>query len=184
MKIYTKSGDKGQTSLYDSKRVDKDDIRVESYGTIDELNSFIGAAKNHIDDEEVLENIDWIQHKLFSVAGELATTDGQSFATRVTDEDVKQLETWIDMYLERIGRDVRFQFTLPGSNQVTADLHIARTVCRRAERRMITLSKQAEISDTVLKFVNRLSDCLYTYTRYFDESTVGKIERPKKPSKK
>jgi cob(I)alamin adenosyltransferase len=169
MKIYTKTGDKGQTSLYDQHRVYKDDIRVEAYGTIDELNSTLGFAKNFILDESIFEHVEWIQRMLFDVAGELATRDATSFPERVTLDDIQKLEEWIDVYIDKMGRDQVFQFILPGSNKASGSLHVARTICRRAERRMITLSKEADVSETVLKFVNRLSDCIYSFARYLED---------------
>ncbi len=178
MKIYTKTGDKGQTSLYDQHRVYKDDIRVESYGTIDELNSALGMAKNFVQDENIFGHIEWVQRMLFDVAGELATRDGASFPERVGVKEIEQLEAWIDLYIDKMGRDQAFQFILPGSNKASGSLHMARTICRRAERRMITLSKEAEISDTVIKFVNRLSDCIYTFARYLeDELTLIEFKK-------
>lgn len=168
IKIYTKTGDKGKTSLYDAHRVDKDDIRVESYGTIDELNSSLGLAKNFIEDKEIRTHIEWIQRQLFNVAGELATRDGATFPDRVGPKQIVQLEAWIDQYIEKMGRDNSFQFILPGSNHAAGALHVARTICRRGERRMITLSKKAPISETVMKFVNRLSDCIYTFARFIE----------------
>ncbi len=173
MKVYTKTGDKGKTSLYDSTRVFKDDMRVEAYGTIDELNAIIGFAKNFITDENLVGHLIWIQNKLFNVGGEIATVDGESFPKKVTTDDIKQLESWIDEYIDKIGRERAFNFILPGSNKLTGALHIARTVCRRAERRMITLSRHAEVSDVVIKFINRLSDCLYTFSRLYDTDLIG-----------
>lgn len=172
MKIYTKTGDKGQTSLYDKHRVYKDDIRVEAYGTIDELNSTLGMAKNYIQDEEIFAHVEVIQRLLFDVAGELATRNGADFPERVGAAEIEQLEQWIDIYIDRMGRDQVFQFILPGSNKAAGALHIARTICRRAERRMITLSKEAEISETVLKYVNRLSDCIYAFARYLEDEVT------------
>lgn len=178
MNIYTKTGDKGQTSLYDQHRVYKDDIRVEAYGTIDELNSALGMAKNFIQDEAIFTHVEWVQRMLFDVAGELATREGATFPERVSSKDIEQLEAWIDFYIDKMGRDQVFQFILPGSNKASGALHMARTICRRAERRMITLSKEAEISDTVIKFINRLSDCIYTFGRYLeDELTLIEFKK-------
>ncbi len=175
MQIYTKTGDKGTTSLYDGTRVDKDDIRVEAYGTIDELNSVLGLAKNYIKEEFIVEDIEWIQTQLFNVAGELAMQDGSQFPNRITDEDIKKLESMIDDSLGRMKNDPGFKFILPGSNLESGALHVARTVCRRAERRMLTLSKTATISKTVVKFINRLSDTIYAFGRYL-ESEITLIQ--------
>lgn len=169
LKIYTKTGDKGQTSLYDTSRIDKDDIRVESYGTIDELNASLGFAKTFIDSSEIRQLIEGVQRKLFNVAGELAMLDGSSFPERIEESDIQNLEEGIDYFLEQLGRDQAFRFVLPGSNTASGALHVARTVCRRAERRIITLSKEAETSPLLLKYVNRLADYIYTLARVLEE---------------
>ncbi|MDI9494655.1 MAG: cob(I)yrinic acid a,c-diamide adenosyltransferase [Bacillota bacterium] len=176
MKIYTKTGDKGQTSLYDGTRVDKDSLRVESYGTIDELNSYIGFASKFIEDEKIRESLKRIQTRLFFVAGELATVEEGKFKYKVKEEDIKALEGIIDDYLPKIsGFDA---FIVPGSSQASAALHVARTICRRAERRILSLKRHEEVSDTLLKFVNRLSDVLYTYARFLESDlTVMNFEK-------
>lgn len=169
MKIYTKTGDKGQTSLYDQHRINKDDIRVESYGTIDELNSNLGFAKNFVSDEEIFTLIERIQRELFNVAGELATLDGSKFPERIMETQVKYLEEQIDALLDRMGRNQEFRFILPGSNKESAALHICRTICRRAERRIITLSKTCEINPYLIQYVNRLADMIYTMARFLED---------------
>ena len=170
MKIYTKTGDKGQTSLYDSTRVDKDSVRVDCYGTIDELNCSLGFAKNFIDREEVVEEINHIQRLLFNVAGELATKDGSKFAHRVTEEDVLKLEKLIDNFMSRTNNTS--QFIIPGSSKASGALHIARTICRRAERRIITLNREEPIGAVLMKYVNRLSDGIYAMARFLEEEVV------------
>ncbi|MBP8691717.1 MAG: cob(I)yrinic acid a,c-diamide adenosyltransferase [Sedimentibacter sp.] len=176
MKIYTKTGDKGQTSLYDGTRVDKDSLRVESYGTIDELNSYIGFASKFINDESIKESLKKIQMRLFFVAGELATVEEGVYKYKVKDEDIEALERIIDDYLPKIrGADA---FIVPGSSEASAALHVARTICRRAERRIISLKRKEEVSDTLLKFVNRLSDVLYTYARFLESDlTIMNFEK-------
>ncbi|SMP46517.1 cob(I)yrinic acid a,c-diamide adenosyltransferase [Anoxynatronum buryatiense] len=166
MKIYTKTGDKGETSLYDGKRVKKDEIRVESYGTVDELNSCMGFARNFIEDAEVVQILFRIQRELFDVAGELATTDRNLFPEKIDETHVRFLEATIDQYLEKI--DKMDAFIIPGSNTAAASLHVARTVCRRAERRILKLSREEDVSEWLLKYVNRLSDTLYAMARYLE----------------
>ncbi len=166
IKIYTKTGDKGKTSLYDGTRVDKDSTRVEAYGTIDELNSALAVAKNYVEDKDIFRVIEHIQRKLFNVAGELATTNGSNFPERVTEEDITYLENIIDDYIDKMGADQDFQFILPGSGKSSAHLHLARTICRRAERRILKLTEDADVSLTVMKYVNRLSDVIYSLGRY------------------
>ncbi len=169
MKIYTKTGDKGQTSLYDGNRVDKDSIRVESYGTLDELNSYIGLCINYAKEED--KNILFkIQKELFSVSGELATQNKNKLRKVVVEEDIKRLETIIDEYTSKT-EEIN-AFIVPGTSLVAANLHIARTICRRAERRIITLSKLEEINPLLIKYVNRLSDVLYAIARYNEEKLI------------
>lgn len=168
MKIYTKTGDNGQTSLYDGTRVDKDDIRVESYGTLDELNSYIGLCINYAenDDKKILRDI---QIKLFSVSGELATKNNQ-YKNIVVEDDIKTLENIIDDYIQKI--DKMDAFIVPGTSIISANLHIARTICRRAERRILTLSKIENINPLLIKYINRLSDTLYAIARYHENELI------------
>ncbi len=173
MNIYTKTGDKGSTSLFDNKRVSKDDIRVESYGTIDELGSFMGLAKNYVEDEEMYKTIQNIQNKLFTVATNLATEDSTKVKYHMVEKDIEDLEEIIDYYMGRLENPIGF--IVPGSGKKSAHLHVARTICRRAERRIITLSKYAEVDPLVIKYVNRLSDALYAMARYSEEKEV-KVE--------
>jgi len=166
MKIYTKTGDRGETSLYDGKRVKKDDIRVESYGTIDELNSALVLARNFIEDQEIVEIIYGIQRELFNVAGELATENTDNFKGKVDETQIQALEKIIDDYLEKMPK--MDKFIIPGSNKASASLHVARTVCRRAERRILTFSREEDVSPLLIKYVNRLSDTIYALARYLE----------------
>lgn len=166
--IYTKTGDKGTTSLFDSKRVSKDNIRVESYGTVDELGAFLGLAKNYAVDEDLYNKIENIQHKLFTVATNLATEDRKKIKHFITDDDIKQLEDLVDKYMGALGNPTGF--IVNGSNKSSAYLHVARTICRRAERRIISLiGTGADIDPLVLKYVNRLSDTIYSMARFVEE---------------
>ncbi|MBC7087397.1 MAG: cob(I)yrinic acid a,c-diamide adenosyltransferase [Tissierellales bacterium] len=167
MGIYTKTGDKGTTSLFDNQRVYKDDIRVESYGTIDELGSFIGLAKNYVEEDEIKEILFKIQNKLFVVASNLATMDQNKIKYRVKEDDIDYLENIIDIYMDKINNPTGF--IIPGTNKQSAHLHVARTICRRAERRIISLSKEEYVDETLIKYVNRLSDCLYALARYLED---------------
>lgn len=171
MTIYTKTGDKGKTSLFDNKRVFKDDIRVEAYGTVDELGSFLGLAKNYVEDKEMYDFIHNIQNKLFTVASILATEDSTKIKHHIIQEDIDGLEKTIDIYMGRIGDPTGF--IVNGSGKKSGHLHVARTVCRRAERRIITLSGHTEIDPLVIKYVNRLSDVLYSMARYSEENEVA-----------
>ena len=167
VKIYTKGGDKGQTSLYDNTRVFKDSIRVECYGTIDELNCSLGFAKNFVEDTEVVDYINIIQKELFNIAGELATINEDKFTNKAEEKDVSNLERLIDYYISK--SDNTPKFIIPGSSKASAALHISRTVCRRAERRIITLHREEEVNPFVIKYVNRLSDLIYAMARFLEE---------------
>ena len=169
MKIYTKTGDKGLTSLFDGSRVDKDDLRVECYGTLDELNSYIGLCSVYANDNDkkILRDI---QLKMFSVSAELATREEGKYKNVVVEEDVNHLESLIDEYINKI--DEVDAFIVPGSSVLSANLHIARTICRRAERRIYSLSKIENVNPYLLKYVNRLSDLLYAIARYTETELI------------
>ncbi|NLV75623.1 MAG: cob(I)yrinic acid a,c-diamide adenosyltransferase [Tissierellia bacterium] len=171
MRIYTKTGDKGTTSLFDNKRVSKDDIRVESYGTIDELVSFLGLAKNYIGDEEIYNIIQEVQNKLFTVASNLATEDQTKVKYRIKERDIKYLEDNIDKYMARLKEPTGF--IIPGSGKSSGYLHVCRTVCRRAERRIITLEGHSLVDPLVIKYINRLSDLIYALARYLEEEEIA-----------
>ncbi|RQD66902.1 MAG: cob(I)yrinic acid a,c-diamide adenosyltransferase [Tindallia sp. MSAO_Bac2] len=164
MQIYTKTGDKGETSLFDGKRVRKDEVRVESYGTIDELNSYIGFARHFVEDQDIADILQRIQRELFDVAGELATTDRDKFPEKIEQSHIDVLERIIDTYLEKI--DKMDAFIIPGSSKGSAALHVARTICRRGERRILRLSREEPVSEHLMKYVNRLSDVLYALARF------------------
>lgn len=166
-KIYTKGGDQGGTSLFDQIRVAKDDIRVESYGTVDELGSVLGVAKNFVENEEMREILTGIQHRLFTVASNLATRDPQKIPQRMEEEDVLELERLIDHYMDAVER--KNCFIVNGSGTRSAFLHLARTVCRRAERKVVTLAGFEDIDPLVIKYLNRLSDALYAMARYNED---------------
>lgn len=170
MKIYTKKGDKGQTSLIGGRKIEKDSIRVEAYGTIDELNSYIGLCINYLEKNEDKEVLRKIQRKLFDVGAELSTIDYEKSKNITKDEDVLELEKLIDLYTEKIEKIN--DFIVPGTSLSAANLHIARTICRRAERRILTLSKEDKINPVLLKYINRLSDFLYILARYSEDEII------------
>ncbi|WP_459501549.1 cob(I)yrinic acid a,c-diamide adenosyltransferase [Bacillus sp. C1] len=164
MKLYTKTGDKGQTSVIGG-RVAKDDIRVEAYGTIDEANSYIGYAMTMIQEEQFQDihgELEKIQHELFDCGGDLAIMQ-QKMRYTVKDEMVIYLEKQIDRYIEEAPPLERF--ILPGGSSASAMIHVARTVTRRAERQIVSLRRKEEINDVVLRYVNRLSDYLFAIAR-------------------
>lgn len=163
--IYTKKGDKGETGLFGGSRISKDDLRVECYGTIDEANSNLGLAYCLIKDEELKSIIRHIQNKLFVVGAELASDEKglKMLAQRVSEEDVEYLEKTIDKYQELVGPQKGF--IIPGTTEASAVLHMARTIIRRAERKIVTLKKEEYVTDTLIKYINRLSDTLFMLAR-------------------
>ena len=177
MKIYTKTGDKGETSLYGGTRVSKASARVESYGTIDELNAFIGIAKSHIEDQEVLDQLKKILFDLFTVGSEAATpadklilANGKSRLPLIISEtEISELENWMDAFEEKLER-LQY-FILPGGGKSATFLHAARTICRRAERSLVFLNDYEEVRPELIKYLNRLSDYLFVLARY-----ISKIE--------
>lgn len=166
MKIYTKSGDDGTTGLFNGKRVSKSDMRVDSYGTIDELNSVIGVAISFEPDEKLKEDLSELVHKLFRLATDLATPlepPVKFRIQRIDDDDINWLERKIDSYDEEL--DELRNFILSGGTHSASFLHLARTVSRRAERRIIDLQQSEELGNFIVRFINRLSDYLFTAAR-------------------
>ena len=168
MKIYTKTGDKGETSLFGGKKVWKDDLRIEAYGSIDELNSVIGMAIAEIKNDELEKELRKIQNELFVVGSDLATpldSDSSKIVVpRVDESFTKRLEKLIDKFDTELPQ--LKQFILPGGLKGAAILHNARTVCRRAERNVVALSKKETIGTEIEKYLNRLSDLLFVFARY------------------
>ena len=166
MKIYTKTGDRGDTRLFDGTKVRKHDDRVEAYGDVDELNSFIGAAASFLSDPGLVGILGDIQKDLFSVGAQLADPGfkQQSKAKfQVPRERIAALETAIDGFETELP-PLR-QFLVAGGGHGGAMLHIARTVCRRAERRVVSLSEKVEVNPNVIEYLNRLSDFLFVIAR-------------------
>jgi cob(I)alamin adenosyltransferase len=174
MKIYTKTGDGGTTALVGGKRVPKDSLRVECYGTVDELNSVLGLTRTEVSDKEINQLLEAIQNKLFSLGGELATPVNKidKNNTVLNNDDIHLLEQSIDSYEKKL--EPLKQFILPGGSKGASFLHLARSVCRRAERLVTSLSKNEKISNLNLIYLNRLSDLLFVLARY--ENNVNKIE--------
>ena len=171
MKIYTRTGDGGETGLFDGTRVPKDDLRVSAYGDIDELNAWLGFVRSTLDDEEMRGMLERLQRDLFAIGARLADPAHRiagrvAKAAAVGEEDIARLEQWIDA-LETDLPPLR-RFILAGGSPAGAALHIARTVCRRAERAMVTLERAhgaAAFEAPLLIYVNRLSDLLFTMAR-------------------
>ena len=171
MKIYTKTGDKGETSLFTGQRVPKTDPFIEALGTVDECNSAIGTALAFLPQtsnmQSIREQLEIIQHALFDVGAAIATPLTRAISsklkkTRFDHEEIEELEKWIDKMESEL--PLLKAFILPGGHPAGAALHLARSICRRAERRVIKLN--ADVSETVLIYLNRLSDYLFSVSRY------------------
>ncbi|MCV9888307.1 cob(I)yrinic acid a,c-diamide adenosyltransferase [Metabacillus halosaccharovorans] len=164
MNLYTRTGDSGKTSIIGG-RVDKDHLRVEAYGTIDEANSFIGQAMTLLTDpifQDIYQELEKIQHELFDCGGDLAVVK-EKYPYKAKEEMVTFLEERIDHYVKEA--PPLEKFILPGGSNAAAVIHIARTVTRRAERCTVSLQKEMDINGEVLKYLNRLSDYLFAVAR-------------------
>jgi cob(I)alamin adenosyltransferase len=180
--VYTRTGDAGETALFGGQRIAKDSLRVEAYGSVDELNSTIGVAVSFIRRGAVVRVLEGIQNELFNVGAELASESGKraSAGHMFTDEAVKiaGLELLIDEYDAKLPR-LR-TFILPSGSRAGAMLHMSRTVCRRAERSVVTLSREEKVNPHVLTYLNRLSDLLFVLARYVNKAA----RKPETPWKK
>jgi cob(I)alamin adenosyltransferase len=177
MKIYTKTGDKGKTSLIGGTRVPKYHNRIEAYGTLDELISYMGLVRDLIDEVEVKKNIVIIQSKLMHASSVLATEtkENQKKYAKIIDEDIKVLEKEIDRMNNSIPPLTKF--ILPGGHEIVSHCHIARTICRRAERSIVIVADNDYVDEIVVKYVNRLSDYLFTLARFMSNKlNVDEIE--------
>ena len=173
-KVYTRTGDAGKTRLAGGQQVWKDSLRVEACGTVDELNASVGVARvmnaemmgSHVQAEPLEKDLQWIQNKLFDIGGILATAPGQTFKNmpQVSEKDVARLEKIIDRCLKDL--TPLKEFILPGGGKVSAFLHQARTIGRRAERICVRLSRDEPLDAVIIKYVNRLSDALFVLARW------------------
>ncbi|HWQ55061.1 MAG TPA: cob(I)yrinic acid a,c-diamide adenosyltransferase [Bryobacteraceae bacterium] len=169
-RVYTRKGDGGQTRLVGGQRVAKDALRINAYGTVDELNSFIGLARATAEGDPQLAELSSIlkrvQHELFNLGSILATMpeDVGPAQPRVTDHDIAQLEGEIDRMNSAVP-PLR-SFVLPGGSRINAELHVCRTVCRRAERILVALGREETLPPEPLKYLNRLSDALFVWSRW------------------
>jgi cob(I)alamin adenosyltransferase len=188
-KVYTRSGDKGDTGLVGGKRIPKDHPRIGSYGTVDELNSIVGLCRSFLAQKEpsvrrdkldlILEGI---QQKLFDMGSELATLPGDEYEGQITlqPEDAE----WLEEVIDAMNEDLKplQSFILPGGTPLNSFLHQARTVCRRAERDVIRLSREEVMNPEIVKFLNRLSDFLFVAGRWVT-ATLGEQETLWQPGK-
>ncbi len=188
-KVYTRTGDGGETGLVGGRRLKKTHPRIEAYGTVDELNSLIGIVRSHNDAKTPSERgdkfeliLEAVQHKLFDMGAELATYPGDEYEGQVTmvESDATWLEEVIDAMNEELPK--LFSFILPGGSPMNAALHQARTVCRRAERAVLQLAEVEPVSPHVLAYLNRLSDALFVFGRWVS-ATLGEREILWEPGK-
>lgn len=166
-KIYTRTGDKGTTGLGDGSRVDKDSLRVETFGTVDELNSLVGLVLTGQIDDAIRDCLTRTQHELFDLGGELCMPG----YTLIPEICVDQLEADLDAFNEDL--PPLKDFILPGGSEAAARCHFARTVCRRAERLMVSLSKVEDINEVSMRYLNRLSDLLFVIARVLARANGG-----------
>ena len=165
MKIYTKKGDKGQTGLIGGSRVSKNDLRINAYGTVDELNAHVGLLRDLVADDEIKQNLLEVQDRLFT-AGSLLAVGEKGTKMKLPElysENITRLESWIDL-MDKSLPEMK-TFVLPGGHVTVSTCHITRTVCRRAERLIVELSNQVEVSLVVVAYFNRLSDYFFTLSR-------------------
>jgi cob(I)alamin adenosyltransferase len=166
MSIYTRFGDKGKTSLYGGRTVSKGSLRVDAYGSLDELNSAIGVVLIEIKDPPIKKELLVIQNDLFEIGASLASSIENKKIEEYLDKRVKDFENQIDNLSEKLPE--LMNFILPGGGKGGSFLHLARTVCRRAERRVTELSEEEEINRKTLVYINRLSDLLFTFARFIN----------------
>ncbi|HTO95162.1 MAG TPA: cob(I)yrinic acid a,c-diamide adenosyltransferase [Bacteroidota bacterium] len=180
MKIYTKTGDAGDTSLFGGQRVPKDALRIEAYGTVDELNSMLGLALAEGPVEGMRAALLEIQSQLFTLGADLATPRS------VTRSEIRRIEArdsaWLEKEIDRFDAALKplRSFVLPGGSPLAARLHLARTVCRRAERVVVRLSRNEDVGEGMTMYLNRLSDLLFVLARNANQS-AGVAEIPWKP---
>lgn len=181
MKIYTKTGDKGKTGLFGGARIDKDDIRIESYGTVDELNSFIGSLIAQMDIASEIEILSEVQNRLFTIGSNLASDPSKDMITPdLKESDISILEESMDRMNAEL--PALRAFIMPGGSPAIATAHVCRTVCRRAERRVVSLSKVSTVEEIIVRYLNRLSDYLFVVGRMIAHTTaVAEVEwQPRK----
>jgi len=177
LKIYTKTGDKGQTSLYGGTKVPKNHLRIEAYGTVDELNAYLGLLRSQVRVNSIENQIHIIQNSLFNLGAELATPIDKFYlengnprlSNLISEEKIKLLENWIDEI--DAGLPILQNFILPAGSEEISSAHICRTVCRRAERIVVALNEYEEIREICIRYLNRLSDYFFILARH-----IAKIE--------
>ena len=170
MKIYTRKGDSGQTSLIDGDIVNKHNLSVDAYGTIDELNSFLGLLKDYIKDDKIKDILNKIQIKLFSIGSILASGKNKNISEKVKIEK-KDVE-YIELEIDRLNKDLPElkNFVIPGGHKTSSYSHVCRSICRRAERKISELNNKSSVDSNILAYVNRLSDFFFVLSRFLKYS--------------
>jgi cob(I)alamin adenosyltransferase len=171
--LYTRQGDKGETSLYGPRRVPKDSPRVEAYGTIDELNSYVGVVLSDCRDSRTTKSLKAIQRMLFVAGADLASDSRE--VPRISHKDTLTIEQMTDSVLERL--PTLRNFILPGGTRLASELHYARGICRRAERRVVAASKSDSLNPELIPFLNRLSSYLFNLARLVNVKAGRKEEK-------
>lgn len=181
MKIYTKTGDKGETSLVSGERVTKDHLRIEAYGTVDELNAALGLMRDSAADDKMNALVEEVQSLLFTIGSHLSATAKNKIALpEIGEANIEELERAMDEMDAQL--EPLKNFILPGGDPSASFAHLARTICRRAERRVVSLMEHEEIDSVILRYLNRLSDFLFTLARHYTKKHGGR-ETPWRPVK-
>jgi cob(I)alamin adenosyltransferase len=172
MAIYTRAGDKGKTTLLEGKKVSKTHVRLEAYGAVDELNSSLGVAISHLKNALLKKELLKIQNDLFEIGGQLASLRKDKKLDMYLEKRAKEFEALIDGWTSKLPKLTNF--ILPGGSKLASFLHLSRTICRRAERRVVDFSVKEKVDQNVIMYLNRLSDFLFTMSRF-----GNKIEKQK-----
>ncbi len=183
MKIYTKSGDEGETSLFGGQRVKKHHMSIQSYGTIDELNSWCGLVKDHLSNSKQIEQLQSIQDNLFVIGSHLASQGDEKLISKLPSINIKAIN-FLENSIDEMEKELppMKNFILPGGHFVSSYCHLSRCVCRRAERLIIELNETVKVNKIIIKYLNRLSDYFFVLSRYILLQN-GKKEQPWIPKK-
>ena len=172
MKIYTKNGDRGKTSLIGGKKVSKHDLQVEAYGSIDELNSFMGLLKDYSKNDELNKVLFKVQLKLFTIGSILAQENTSSNSVILEKLNISAKDTnFIELQIDKLEKKLPklSKFIIPGGHKLVSYCHVSRSICRRAERKITKLSDSVKLDSNILPYINRLSDFLFVLSRYFSK---------------
>ena len=172
MKIYTKNGDRGKTSLIGGRKVSKHDLQVEAYGSIDELNSFMGLLKDYSKNDEINQVLFKVQLKLFTIGSILAQENTSTNSAILEKLNISAKDTnFIELQIDKLEKKLPklSKFIIPGGHKLVSYCHVSRSICRRAERKITKLSDSVKLDSNILPYINRLSDFLFVLSRYFSK---------------